>query len=87
MLRFLSFRIIISEKGIDFSFLKKGSLSIECKPPNLEVNCISANRLGIKVKEETKDFEVAIRGFDANRDLRVIPSSVSIKEDDDASEL
>ena len=71
----------------DFSFLKKDSLSVSWEPVELPVEFPAANRLRLKVTEATKDFKLTVRGFDANRDLRVIPHSEELKEDADGAEL
>ena len=71
----------------DFSFLKKDSLSVSWEPAELSVEFPAANRLRLKVTEATKDFKLTVRGFDANRDLRVIPHSEDMKEEADGAEL
>ncbi len=71
----------------DFSFLKKGSLSASWEPSDLAVDFPAANRLRVKVTESAKDFKLTVRGFDANRDLRVIPHSEELKEAGDGTEL
>ena len=71
----------------DFSFKKKGSLSVSREPVELPVEYPAANRLRVRVTEATKDFKLTVRGFDANRDLRVIPHSEELKEEADGAEL
>ena len=71
----------------DFSFKKKGSLSVSWEPVELPVEFPAANRLRLRVTEATKDFKLTVRGFDANRDLRVIPHSEELKEEADGAEL
>ncbi len=71
----------------DFSFTKKGSLSVMWEPVDLQVEFPAPNRLRVKVSDATKDFKLTVRGFDANRDLRVIPHSEDLKEDGDGAEL
>ena len=71
----------------DFSFKKKGSLSVSWEPVELPVEFPAANRLRVRVTEATKDFKLTVRGFDANRDLRVIPHSEELKEEADGAEL
>jgi hypothetical protein len=69
----------------DFSFLKKGSLDVSYEPAGLIVEYPAANRVRIKSDESSKDFKLTIRGFDANRDLRVIARSEDLKEDGDGA--
>lgn len=69
----------------DFSFLKKGSLAVSYEPAGLVVEYPAANRVRIKADESSKDFKLTIRGFDANRDLRVIARSEDLKEDGDGA--
>ena len=71
----------------DFSFLRKGSLSVSWEPGDVAVEFPAANRLRVRVTEAQKDFKLTVRGFDANRDLRVIPYSEDLKEADDGAEL
>jgi hypothetical protein len=69
----------------DFSFLKKDSLSVSWEPENLIVEFPAANRIRIKADESAKDFKLTVRGFDVNRDLRVMPYSEDLKEDGDGA--
>jgi len=64
----------------DFSFLRKDSLSVTLEPAELDVEYPAANRLRMHVTEATKNFKVTIRGFDSNRDLRVLPHMEEYKE-------
>ena len=85
-------RQLLSDAGLkfdenDFSFKKKGSLSVSWEPVELPVEFPAANRLRVRVTEATKDFKLTVRGFDANRDLRVIPHSEEQKEEADGAEL
>ena len=53
--------------------------------PGLSLNIRQLTGVRIKADESSKDFKLTIRGFDANRDLRVIARSEDLKEDGDGA--
>lgn len=78
----------------DFDFADPSSIQIEKSPPSLEVKINSGNQLTITLRQEDKDFNVRVIGFDKNRDLKLRPTLIvdkgtsvqTVEQEDDDEE-